>query len=396
MENTKARLLISGWHLLARYNIRKRRLRAPRPHNHCTAVRSMTSVGDLEYVCDVEAEPLHRYRPGGHHPVRIGDFLDDGRYKVLHKLGWGGFSTVWAAQAQRLAYIASKKLCSSQYQAQRYVALKIVVAERGEQAQESRVMRAVVTAKSDHSGFRHLFWMTNRFQLHGPNGIHECLVLEIMGSSIPDILERRFSDTRLPGKLAKGIAKQALLGLHCLHRQGIVHRGLWLGRGRISNLLIGSDLHTRNLAFVAPIEHSLSEEDFLKQLKKAQIGAVRRTDGEPLEPSMPEYLVRPTSRPVDLSPASAIIRIVDFGEFFFVSHPRIEPHTPLVVRAPEIIFKDRLDHRVDPWTMGSMVGCSLNRVDDAVTRRNRRLRTQSNIFDSFLSWLQFSRSSIAL
>lgn len=50
--------------------------------------------------CTVEAEPLHRYRPGGYHPVHLGDVLKDGRYKILHKLGFGGYSTVWVARDQ--------------------------------------------------------------------------------------------------------------------------------------------------------------------------------------------------------------------------------------------------------------------------------------------------------
>ena len=33
---------------------------------------------------------------GGYHPVQIGD-LFRGRYRVLKKLGWGHFSTVWFA-----------------------------------------------------------------------------------------------------------------------------------------------------------------------------------------------------------------------------------------------------------------------------------------------------------
>jgi non-specific serine/threonine protein kinase len=35
------------------------------------------------------------YRPGGFHPVNIGDEFKDSRYKVLRKLGNGSFSTVW-------------------------------------------------------------------------------------------------------------------------------------------------------------------------------------------------------------------------------------------------------------------------------------------------------------
>ena len=45
--------------------------------------------------CDIAAEPLDRYRDGGYHPVHLGDFYNGGRYKVLHKLGWGGYATVW-------------------------------------------------------------------------------------------------------------------------------------------------------------------------------------------------------------------------------------------------------------------------------------------------------------
>lgn len=34
------------------------------------------------------AEPLHRYRKGGYHPITLRSSLNNGKYKVLHKLGW--------------------------------------------------------------------------------------------------------------------------------------------------------------------------------------------------------------------------------------------------------------------------------------------------------------------
>jgi serine/threonine-protein kinase SRPK3 len=43
-------------------------------------------------------ENVLNYRPGGYHPVVLGDTLKDGRYKIHHKLGYGGFSTVWVAR----------------------------------------------------------------------------------------------------------------------------------------------------------------------------------------------------------------------------------------------------------------------------------------------------------
>ena len=67
--------------------------------------------------------------------------------------------------------------------------------------------------------------MLDHFQLDGPNGTHHCLVLEMLGPSVSDWLDARCRDERLPGRLARSIAKQALLGLDVLHQQGIGHGG---------------------------------------------------------------------------------------------------------------------------------------------------------------------------
>lgn len=53
-------------------------------------------------------ENMSKYRPGGFHPIRLGDTLQDGRYKIYHKLGWGGFSTVWLARDNK--YTAAQKI----------------------------------------------------------------------------------------------------------------------------------------------------------------------------------------------------------------------------------------------------------------------------------------------
>eukprot|EP00035_Acanthoeca_spectabilis_P010253 m.181722 g.181722 ORF g.181722 m.181722 type:complete len:112 (-) comp14966_c0_seq12:14121-14456(-) len=42
---------------------------------------------------DEEEDPAD-YKKGGYHPVNIGDVFKR-RYKVIEKLGWGHFSTVW-------------------------------------------------------------------------------------------------------------------------------------------------------------------------------------------------------------------------------------------------------------------------------------------------------------
>jgi serine/threonine-protein kinase SRPK3 len=44
-----------------------------------------------------DQEPMSRYCAGGYHPICLGDTFEQHRYQVYHKLGWGGFSTVWLA-----------------------------------------------------------------------------------------------------------------------------------------------------------------------------------------------------------------------------------------------------------------------------------------------------------
>jgi hypothetical protein len=52
-----------------------------------------------------DSEILEKYRPGGYHPLKLGDTLKDGRYKTLHKLGWGGHATLWAARDRKYDYL---------------------------------------------------------------------------------------------------------------------------------------------------------------------------------------------------------------------------------------------------------------------------------------------------
>lgn len=54
-----------------------------------------------QYNTGVPAEDLSEYGPGGFHPTYLGDTLNDGQYEIVHKLGFGAYSTVWLARDQR-------------------------------------------------------------------------------------------------------------------------------------------------------------------------------------------------------------------------------------------------------------------------------------------------------
>ena len=81
-------------------------------------------------------EEVKRYKPGGYHPIIIGDLLHQ-RYHIVDKLGYGGYSTIWLARETRL---------------NRYVALKVGVVDS--HSHEIQALRALSTPLSAHPGQR--------------------------------------------------------------------------------------------------------------------------------------------------------------------------------------------------------------------------------------------------
>lgn len=77
-----------GAHSSTTFALMARRLRPSFPASRRVLSTSVKHSYVPQYTCDIDAEPLHRYSLGGYHPVHLGDYLKDGRYKILHKLGW--------------------------------------------------------------------------------------------------------------------------------------------------------------------------------------------------------------------------------------------------------------------------------------------------------------------
>jgi serine/threonine-protein kinase SRPK1 len=62
-----------------------------------------------------------QFSSGGYHPVKLGDLFNE-RYKVIEKLGWGHFSTVWLTED---LYMIKMELNFFR-KTPRYAALKVV------------------------------------------------------------------------------------------------------------------------------------------------------------------------------------------------------------------------------------------------------------------------------
>jgi serine/threonine-protein kinase SRPK3 len=106
-----------------------------------------------------------------------------------------------------------------------YVALKVCVAEIYGKNRESKVLRILADHDSGEPGSQHVMKLLDAFDVEGPNGKHECLVLEYLGPSVAAVVERYVMDPKLPGPIAKATMHQALLGLAYLHKHNIGHGG---------------------------------------------------------------------------------------------------------------------------------------------------------------------------
>lgn len=173
-------------------------------------IKRTISNADQAYSCNIESESLDKYRPGGYHPVDIHDTFHSGRYRVLHKLGWGADSTVWLVHDHELSEPA---------------ALKVLTSEMTETSNEPRILQLISSISPLHDGQRHLRKLIDHFSHDGPNGRHQCLVFDVDDVRISELAPRYDGGTRLPGRLAWELSKQVTLALNCLHWHGIAHGG---------------------------------------------------------------------------------------------------------------------------------------------------------------------------
>ncbi len=159
--------------------------------------------------CFELTEDRERYEPGGFHPVNIGDTFEEGSYRVLHKLGNGGYATIWLARSRKLN-------CN--------VALKIVAAEQSDSYTELEILQHISNDSLPcHEGRSSVPLLLDHFWIEGPNGQHVCLVLEVLGPSVAQL--REDMQAVLSIRQAQSVALQACQGLAYLHSAEVVHGG---------------------------------------------------------------------------------------------------------------------------------------------------------------------------
>ncbi|KAJ5362390.1 hypothetical protein N7541_003234 [Penicillium brevicompactum] len=260
----------------------------------------------FKYVPIEEVERLEKYKPGGYHPILIGDVLQS-RYRVAHKLGYGAYSTTW--------------LCRD-YQSNSYVAVKVGTADSNNL--EVDILNYLNHFSSfEHSGKAIIPSIKDSFVLHGPNGIHPCYTAT-----------------------ARSLTVQFLLAVEYIHSKGVVH----------------GDLHIGNMLLCLPSNFDkLSIEELYENYGPPASEPVVRFDGQPLESGVPSSVVPPIwlgKSSEDFSPAESKVFLGDFGEACRPStQSRHESHAPLSLMPPEAQFEPEhgLSFPADIWTLACSI-----------------------------------------
>jgi serine/threonine protein kinase len=162
----------------------------------------------IEYNWIKGVETLEEYRPGGYHPIMIGDVLHD-RYHVADKLGFGGYSTVWLARDTHL---------------KRYVAVKVNIADS--LPRETKVLKALSaplpSSSPLHPGRGLIPVLLDEFKVQGPNGNHTCYTVTPAQCNLREVSFSRLFSLEVARALSYGLAQAVAY----THSRGYVHGGL--------------------------------------------------------------------------------------------------------------------------------------------------------------------------
>ncbi|KAH8431653.1 uncharacterized protein LDX57_009309 [Aspergillus melleus] len=277
----------------------------------------------IEYV-----EDLDRYRPGGYHPLTIGDALNNGRYRLVDKLGYGGYSTIWLARDLHRA---------------KYVAVKVLTAETSPCSSEAALIHSLGASPS-RPGSEIIPALIDEFWVIGPNGKHRCIVTPPAQMSLFDAKEASTFGLFQP-TVARSIIAQLIRGVAFLHSEDVVHGDLHLG-----NILV---------QFPESID-SYPPSELYENYGNPEPEAIIRLDNTPLSPSVPTQVFTPgwygiPSTEIPLGQERIVLS--DFGESFNPHQtPRFASKTLPLLQPPEARFSHApLSFPSDIWTLACTI-----------------------------------------
>ncbi|KAK2787077.1 hypothetical protein FQN51_003454 [Onygenales sp. PD_10] len=263
----------------------------------------------------IEEQTLPRYHERHYYPIKIGEVFKD-RYRVIAKLGYGAYSTVWLAWDERAKQYTSLKVCVSQDTESSPIINEVNMLRRlkGFADTEQRDLPGV--------GFTRL--ADDIFEI---DGRHYCIASKPQGQSIR-VLQETFPNGILPKLLVKSIIHRLWFSVNWFHSTcGVIH----------------TDISPQNV--LMQLEDDSSLKDVEDQESQDPSVPIFTTDG-----AAPVYRSRGTKLELSGLPVLA-----DFGQMK-LGEGQINQDWWMsdLYRAPEVLLGLPWGYPVDVWSIGVM------------------------------------------
>ncbi|EFE37876.1 hypothetical protein TRV_07467 [Trichophyton verrucosum HKI 0517] len=293
----------------------------------------------------VEEQVLSFYRRKNYYPVKIGEAFN-GRFRVIAKLGYGGYSTVWLARDNRTKEYKTLKVT---VQTDNVLRASIPPVLNEVNMLKHLKSAAVETKEINHPGVDFIRFAEEILEIDSPvtGGRHYCIVTKPQGNSVR-ALQDEFPGGILPRLLVKSIVHRLFFGLNWLHAGArVVHT--------VIQILTTIDILPQNILMdigddftsLREVEEEESQNPSVPITTKDENGTV----------SGIVYKSRPTRLEF-----TGIPILTDFGQMRHVIDDGGEDQgefrdwwMPDLYRAPEILLQLPWSFAVDMWSVGIMI-----------------------------------------
>lgn len=231
--------------------------------------------------------------------------------------------------------------------------------------------------------------LLDSFTHTGPNGLHQCLVFELLGPSVDKVLaDYHEGRDKLDPEIILRMSTQLLEAVKFIHRAGMCHGGKITFPSELrvdSCTYLILDISGRNLAFSCTHLSDATEEQLFEVIGSPEIEPLVRIDGMPLENGLPTQLVKAAEWVDWIDEDDEDIRLFDLRESFLHGKEPAKLAQPGTLRVPETIFTNSFDYRVDLWRIGCMV-CECHISTRGKSAKQGELQIYSFLFTSFPFW----------
>jgi len=263
------------------------------------------------------------------------------KYILINKIGGGSYSSVW------LSYNIHNK---------KFYAIKVQnIDDYDDGIEEVRFLKKLSKGKC-----LHLNKMIEHFKYSTNDGVHICMVFDLLAGSLYDVIKNSKYSTGLPFKIVIKIIYQLLTAMNALNKK---HKILHTDIKPENILIIGTNLKFQKIIeeFKLLDFHKIYKILKKKRKKRAlQIAAkqivssmttIQKNNQTPKSDNNKQYSLEDRN----FNEKNIIIKLADFGGCCDLSNDMSYEIQTRYYRAPEIILRHKFNETCDIWSVGCLI-----------------------------------------